>query len=269
MEIKIYLITNRINGKKYVGQTSRTIEQRFNEHASCRRTAIDKAIAKYGRENFTVEELETCEIVEQANEREQYWIAFCGCMAPKGYNLTTGGKSNALKPVSQETRKNMSASAKRRAQTPEGRAQLLANLEKAHTATAEKRRNGEVQVSQKARDNMSASAKQRVKTPEGHANMVTASEKAKEVLEEKLKDPEQRAQMYADRKGRRLSDKGRANLAEGAKRRAQTPEGKAHLLAMSMKAKKLAEEKRRQKLEQQANNDVNQNQTTDKEDQNG
>ena len=98
MEIKIYLITNRINGKQYVGQTSRTIEQRFNEHASCRRTAIDKAIAKYGRENFTVEELETCDTIEQANEREQYWIAFYGCMAPKGYNLTTGGKSNASKP---------------------------------------------------------------------------------------------------------------------------------------------------------------------------
>ena len=82
--------------------------------------------------------------------------------------------------------------------------------------------------------------------------MVAASEKAKAVLEEKLNDPEQRAQMYADRKGRRLSDKGRANLSDGAKRRAQTPEGKAHLAAMSAKAKAPAEEKRRQKLEQQS-----------------
>ena len=29
----VYLITNLLDGKKYVGQTTRTLEERFSEHA--------------------------------------------------------------------------------------------------------------------------------------------------------------------------------------------------------------------------------------------
>ena len=47
MQIKIYLIMNRINFKKYIGLTSRTVARRFYEHSltnSPRLKAGDSAI---------------------------------------------------------------------------------------------------------------------------------------------------------------------------------------------------------------------------------
>ncbi len=95
MSIGIYKYTNKINGNSYIGQ-SINIEQRYQQHlfdaknlATRKGTAIDKAIAKYGIENFTFEILEECP-KEQLNEREKYWINFYDTYN-NGYNLTSGG----------------------------------------------------------------------------------------------------------------------------------------------------------------------------------
>ena len=90
----IYKITNTLNGKCYVGQTTRTPEERFVEHKRCQTSNIGREIRKYGVENFTVEVLEECEIRELLNEREIFWIAELDCMWPRGYNNATGGQGN-------------------------------------------------------------------------------------------------------------------------------------------------------------------------------
>ena len=54
--IGIYKITNKINGKKYVGQ-SNNINRRFSEHCLRSEIPIDIAIQKYGKENFVFEVL--------------------------------------------------------------------------------------------------------------------------------------------------------------------------------------------------------------------
>ncbi len=61
----IYLITCLVNGKKYVGQTTKTVEKRFKEHVRRKKSLISKAIHEFGVENFTVEVLEECETSEQ------------------------------------------------------------------------------------------------------------------------------------------------------------------------------------------------------------
>ena len=86
----IYKITNLINGKIYVGQTSRTPEIRFSEHVHAD-SYIGSAIRKYGRANFKIEVLEECESKKELDNREQYWIARFESMGPNGYNLTEGG----------------------------------------------------------------------------------------------------------------------------------------------------------------------------------
>ena len=60
----IYLITNLLNGKKYVGQTIQRLNIRMNHHRRGGDLYIDRAIRKYGRENFKVEVLEECYTVE-------------------------------------------------------------------------------------------------------------------------------------------------------------------------------------------------------------
>lgn len=92
MKKDIYIIKNKINDKVYVGQALNSAE-RFRNH--CKPSAakdgslIDKAIQKYGVDNFWFEILESQ--IENYNEREKYWIKHFNCQSPNGYNILEGG----------------------------------------------------------------------------------------------------------------------------------------------------------------------------------
>ena len=88
---RIYLITNLINQKKYVGITKKTIEERWKDHIDTaykrkKKYAIHNAINKYGPENFSIVLLEEHENAQQ----ECYWIDHYKTF-DEGYNLTKGG----------------------------------------------------------------------------------------------------------------------------------------------------------------------------------
>ena len=86
----IYKITNIINGKSYIGQTSRTIEDRWKEHLHNNHDIpLVRAFKKYGIENFKIECLEECS-ESMVNERECYWISYYDTYY-NGYNATLGG----------------------------------------------------------------------------------------------------------------------------------------------------------------------------------
>lgn len=101
----IYLVTNLINNKKYVGLTTKTIEHRWKEHINCSHSngnasefALHRAIAKYGEQNFIVEQIDTADSENELKQKEIYYIAYfhtytndpCGY----GYNMTPGGDLN-------------------------------------------------------------------------------------------------------------------------------------------------------------------------------
>lgn len=92
MEKAIYLIENKINHKKYVGQ-SKNPTQRFLEHTykSSKKdnSLINKAIQKYGKENFSFTILGW---FEDYNEKEKYYISYFQSLAPNGYNIQKGGE---------------------------------------------------------------------------------------------------------------------------------------------------------------------------------
>ena len=91
----IYVITNTINNKQYVGKTTVDVKTRFNEH--CRdylrffteERPLYRAMQKYGIESFSVQMLEECDLAI-LNEREQYWIDKLNTYK-NGYNATVGG----------------------------------------------------------------------------------------------------------------------------------------------------------------------------------
>lgn len=66
----IYIITNDINNKVYIGQTIQELQKRWHRHCqkSCskaeRRMAIKQAILKYGKEHFKIQELCKCPVEE-------------------------------------------------------------------------------------------------------------------------------------------------------------------------------------------------------------
>ena len=93
MEGIIYKITNKVNGKSYIGQTRYTIEFRWKQHQHKKdNTYFHNAIHKYGIENFSIEILEKCNI-EDLNSREIFYIAKYDTFK-NGYNLTIGGDGN-------------------------------------------------------------------------------------------------------------------------------------------------------------------------------
>lgn len=102
---KIYKITNMINGKIYIGQTTRNIQQRFNEHAqynSKYQSLIQKAIHKYGKENFIIDEVDFASTYKELNQKERDWVIKENCIAPNGYNLCLGGYNKGLSYKSKE-----------------------------------------------------------------------------------------------------------------------------------------------------------------------
>lgn len=89
----IYKITNKVNGKSYIGQTRYTIEFRWKQHQHKKdNTYFHNAIHKYGIENFSIEILEECNI-EDLNSKEIFYIAKYDTFN-NGYNLTIGGDGN-------------------------------------------------------------------------------------------------------------------------------------------------------------------------------
>lgn len=91
----IYKITNKINGKVYIGQTIRTLQHRWKEHQRAafvenRQTNFARALRKYGIENFIVEVIDHADSREELNDKERYWISYYDSCV-KGYNLTDGG----------------------------------------------------------------------------------------------------------------------------------------------------------------------------------
>ena len=106
----IYLRTNRINGKKYVGQaTDLEVRQRTwnNLNQPYAGTLINRARAKYGIEAFGFEILKECED-EELDYWEKYYIKELNTKVPYGYNMTDGGGGMSGFTISDETRKKLS-----------------------------------------------------------------------------------------------------------------------------------------------------------------
>lgn len=102
----IYTITNKINGKQYVGKTNLPDPQeRWKEHLKdykterCEKRPLYSAMNKYGVENFVFEVIEECDNTE---EREKFWIKELNTYGSTGYNATLGGDGKAYIQYSDE-----------------------------------------------------------------------------------------------------------------------------------------------------------------------
>lgn len=108
MTCGIYLLTNKINGKVYVGQST-DIEGRWLCHQTGRargQPKLDRAFLKYGSGAFTYDILEVCEAdVDVLNKLEVKWGVLLRAIED-GYNCKLGGRGCVV--VSEETRRRIS-----------------------------------------------------------------------------------------------------------------------------------------------------------------
>ena len=124
----IYCLTNLVTGKMYVGQTVKTLERRWTFHVSVSQhkanTLIARSIKKYGEQRFTRQILEANVCENDLDAREIFWIAKLDTQAPRGYNLTRGGRGTFVTSCSIETRKKISIANSFKLPSPETRQKL-------------------------------------------------------------------------------------------------------------------------------------------------
>jgi len=123
----VYLATNQVNSKQYVGQTIHTLKQRRKVHlADARRKpkyrqAFHHAIAKYGPSKFKWKVLLRSNDPQTLLAAEVCFIAELGAKAPDGYNLTDGGEGMVGFTHSEESKCKMSRSGCKRYESEEER----------------------------------------------------------------------------------------------------------------------------------------------------
>lgn len=112
--VLIYMATNQVNGKKYIGQTTKGFNYRKSAHIcealnKKRNYHFHNTIRKYGPEKFSWEILHNYIInINDLNRFEVFYIGYYNTFED-GYNLTVGGR-NA--PLSEESKRKISESRK-------------------------------------------------------------------------------------------------------------------------------------------------------------
>jgi group I intron endonuclease len=122
----IYMFTFP-NGKRYIGQTNRTINERWREHrieshkVPPRRNAIlYNAIRKYGWNNIKKEILYQCSNESELDKIEVELTLKYNTLHPNGYNMVLGGQGNKI--ASEQTKKNIGEKVKETYNKPGKRA---------------------------------------------------------------------------------------------------------------------------------------------------
>lgn len=94
----IYEAVNKINGKRYIGQTIQKLNDRKRQHLEsinynhkgC--TLFKRALKKYGKSNFEWKIVDHASSHEELDLKESFWIGFFNTTnSDFGYNLKGGG----------------------------------------------------------------------------------------------------------------------------------------------------------------------------------
>jgi group I intron endonuclease len=219
----IYIVTNTVNGKRYVGQTRGQVKYRWAAHvkgalAHNNDYAISHAIRKYGIDAFSVRTL--CKAAHcDLNFFEGRAVAILNTIAPAGYNLTPAGDSfehtaetrakisaanmgrtspNKGKPQSEETKAKLSLSVKAAWADPGKGAILLASTKAAHTG---------MKHTELTRAKMSAAGKGRKKSAEHIAKIAATHTGMK-------RSPQAVENIRAGQIGKKASHLARSNMRD-------------------------------------------------------
>ena len=123
----IYVLTNIVNGKVYIGQTWNLASDRMGKDGYGYKNSpyIFNAIQKYGTDKFEYEVLAQCCDQESADYLEDYFVVQYNSRNNKiGYNIKKGGSAGKH---SEETKAKISESMKNKVWSPE----VLANRDRA------------------------------------------------------------------------------------------------------------------------------------------
>lgn len=217
----VYVIRNKVDGKVYVGSTTRHIFKRWQEHLRLLNAGkhisvvLQRSWLKYGRDAFEFAVLERCD-KEQCIAREQHWIdELKAAKRTHGYNLSPNAGNNAGRVVSQETRAKLSA-IQRGKVIPESVRRKMSDALRGRFVSAETRAKRSATLRQPGmRERLGAPTRGKKrsrelvkKTAAGHRGTKRSDETRRRISESKrgtTHSDEAKAKMSAYRKGRAKS----------------------------------------------------------------
>ncbi len=215
----VYLLTNKVNGKMYVGQTSRPLEVRWQGHlGNARRKDSDmlvaRAIRKHGPEAFERRVLITSN--DPVGEKEKEFIKLLHThVSEGGYNLTYGGDGGLPGyKFSDESKEKIRLKALGRKHNPETKAKMRAaaknrivsfeTIEKRAAANTGKKRTEEQKARMKAGQLAS-----------GYRHSDETRKKISEASSRRVTSDETKLKLSKTSKGRRLSDYAKQQISIG------------------------------------------------------
>ena len=188
MNARIYLVTNNLNGKQYVGQTITNDQKGHGKLCTA-------AYRKYGKENFSYDVI-CSNINNQAtlNFIERFWVKVMDCRIPNGYNIDHGGNSRGKIAVESKYKMRLAKLGKK--QTPEHIAKVVSAL-----------KNRSPEVKQKAGDKL------RGRKRPAHIGQIV-----KLIHTGKIVSEETKAKIREARKNQVFSEETKQKLSNAAKR---------------------------------------------------
>lgn len=231
--ISVYLVTCSVSGKQYVGISYRAADRRWKEHVKAAsvtaKSLLSRAIAKYGPDAFVmmviyeaVDEREACAV-------ERAMIAQYDTLAPRGYNLSTGGEGSVGRRVSKIGRANLSAAVKAQWLDPDFRERMLVAFQDRTIPESHVEHLRQLAAGQKG-ETRSAEFGAKVSAGlKGHS--VSDETKAKIAASHKTRprvlSDEGRARIVEAHTGRKQSDDAKAKMSEASKARWADPKFRA------------------------------------------
>ena len=252
MTVGIYKITNKVNGKCYIGQ-SVDIERRWRDHrnelnkTNPSNVRLYQAFRKYGFQTFSFEVLETCEEADLDALEIKYIAQYQSYQ--RGYNMTPGGDGTG-KRMSEETRRKISEGQKGRRLSEEWKRNLSKALKGRKLSDEHKQKLSEckkgITFSEEHIRNLSISHMGHKPTPE-------ANRKRSESVKRALASEEVRKKMSDARKGRKCPEETRLKISEKHKGKTLSKEHRQKLskARTRVKGRKVSEETRRKIRESQ------------------
>lgn len=113
----VYCAANKINGFKYIGITTKSLEERKRQHFyqvfnEKKKNYFYRALRKYGWDNFEWSIIHEASTLEELLEKESFFIKEYKTFKKNGYNETVGGRGCFGWKHSEETKKKISAASK-------------------------------------------------------------------------------------------------------------------------------------------------------------
>lgn len=98
----IYKITNKINGKIYIGETTVSLEERWRDHCkdgangNHNKSVLHDAIHKYGADNFTIEQIDEVPNEQRFEKETEYILKYQSLVSQHGYNIVLHGSGYGI-----------------------------------------------------------------------------------------------------------------------------------------------------------------------------